>query len=112
MDKLQLVVDILTPLELPAVYHGRHRDIPSLSFHFFGEQPSYYGDGRILREGFNCQIDVFTRGGKCHVVVQKIRKAMEDAGFLYVRTDDNFERDTGLYHKTIIFYLEYDTEEA
>ena len=111
MDLVQHVRDILVPLGYPVTHQVRSKQFPSLSYHFFNEGPALHGDGKIRREQCNCQIDIFTQNGKSYPIVRKIRQAMKEAGFLYVRTDDNFESSIGVYHKVLVFYLEFETEE-
>ena len=111
MDLVQHVYGTLAPLGYPATHHSRSGQFPCLSYHFFGERPSLHGDGKVKREECHCQIDIFTRDGMSYPIVRKVKKAMLDSGFLYVRTDDSYDSSPGLYHKVLVFYLEFETED-
>ena len=111
MDLETHVHDLLTPLGCPVTHQVRSKQLPSLSYHFFGRQPSLHRDGQPVREETNCQVDIFTADGKSYPIAKKVKRAMRKAGWLYVREDDNFESGTGVYHKVLVFYKEFEMEE-
>jgi hypothetical protein len=111
MDLVNHVYNALTPLKYPVAHLTRPKDLPGISYHFFNRRTSLHGDGLARREECQCQVDIWTRDGDAEAIGKKVRRAMSDAGFKRVRMHDDFERDTGLYHKIIVFYIEFEAEE-
>jgi hypothetical protein len=88
----------------------RPKELPCISYHFFGNRPSLFGDGLPVREECQCQVDIWTRDGTDRDISKNVRRAMREAGFKRVREDYDIE-GTGIYHKIIVFYIEYEAEE-
>ena len=114
MDFINEVYNTLTIGKLPVTYIIRHaKSIPSISYHFFGEVTTLFGDGKPRRAEIKCQVDLWTRDGQDAEYIHPIRMAMKKAGWRPSKPDeDNYqEPDTGLYHRVFIFRKEYHVEE-
>lgn len=111
MDLVKHVYDTLILLKMPVVHLTRPEGLPGLSYHFFGSRPSLHGDGIPKREECQCQVDVWTSNGYDYPINKKVKRAMRQAGFARVSEDEDHERDTGLYHKILVFHIEYGTED-
>ena len=111
MDLVTHVHDTLKPVEHPATHLVRPKKFPGISYHFFNQGPSLYGDGKPRRMESNCQVDIWTTDGNYQSIATKVIKLMSDAKFRYLREEEDIEINTGLYQKPLIFYIEYGAED-
>jgi hypothetical protein len=111
MEMVDYVYEALKDLPCPVLHLTRPKKLPGITYHFFNQRPYLHGDGAPVREECQCQVDIWTENGKDAELSKAVRKAMKKAGFKRVRMNDDFERETGIYHKVIIFYIEYETED-
>lgn len=109
---VDLIWDTLKSLNIPMAYIIRP-DIKSgigLSYHFFGEGYTIYGDGKGNNLGGSIQIDIFYRIDLGNTV-KEIIKLLELKNFklapVGIRDSDDTIGSVNYYHKILIFnYVE------
>lgn len=109
---IQKVYDVLKPLSVPVLYMLRP-DISgnskiAISYHFFDEGYSQYGDGEGKEEGGSLQIDVFSTIDYTNIVNQ-VKDLMKTNKFRLAQCNDSDDSFSNIkyYHKVMIFnYLE------
>jgi hypothetical protein len=109
------VYEILKPLKYPVSWQIRpkldNKNTIVISFHFFNEGNSLFGDGKSIKQGGAVQVDVFSLVDYTNAVNQ-IRQEMTKNKFRYYESYDDIE-DVGnqqIYHKVILF--NYDESEV
>jgi hypothetical protein len=69
---------------------------------------SFSGDDEILGYVDYYDIDIFSKGNYLKVV-EEVKKIMKTGGFMWMpsrTSQDMYEEDTGMYHKTLCFAIE------
>ncbi len=106
------VNEILSILNIPINWNLRPQmddDKTVISYHFFNEKNSIYGDGKGSGNSGMLQIDVFSVTDYSGVA-KNIIDLMVNNGFKFVGADDyadGLNANKQLYHKKIVFnYLE------
>jgi len=105
------VFEILRPINNPVTHLIRPKDIPGVSYHIIDRRPTLYGDGKPMREETSIQVDVWTSCGESQSIERRITQAMTTAGFKYTRQEDGVDTQAGIYQKTLVFYLEFKSED-
>jgi len=111
MDLVNHVHKVLEPVGHPATQQARPKVTPGISFRFFDQRPTMYGDGKPVREEAHCQIDVWTADGKSLGISTKVKEVMKAAGWRYIREEDGLDTGPGVYQQSLVFYLEFGTED-
>jgi len=112
MNDYQLLKQILDNLiveekEVPVEYieyTGRNKTY--VTYTFTNDEPSLFGDDKEIGSVVSVDIDIFS--DKNYLAIEnKIIEIMNDNNFIRTGcSPDMFEKDTGLYHKTIEFEKE------
>lgn len=111
---IQRVNDILKPLNIPIQYILRP-DISGskigISYHFFNESPTLYGEGMAIKTGGVLQVDVFSTIDFTSVVNQ-VKELMKANKFRLADSKDSDDSMSNIkyYHKILIF--NYSEEEV
>lgn len=109
------VYEILKSLKYPVSWQVRpkldNKNTIVISFHFFNEGNSLFGNGKGIRQGGAVQVDVFSLVDYINVV-NRVKQEMIKNKFRYYESYDDIE-DVGnqqIYHKVILF--NYDESEV
>lgn len=110
------VYNILKPLSIPILYILRP-DITNnkigISYHFFGESYTSYGDGKGKEPGGTLQVDIFATDDYSGIAKQVIT-LLESNGFRLADSRDTYDSlNTNIqyYQKTLIFnYVESEVQ--
>lgn len=77
-----------------------------VTYTFTNDAPSLFGDDKEIGSVVNIDIDIFSESNYL-AIEDKIKEIMEENNFIRIGcSPDMFEKDTGLYHKTIEFEKE------
>jgi len=109
MDLVNLVYDILSPLNVPVLWQLRPKDLPGITYHFFNENGELYGEGEEVIGGISCQIDIWSKTSYT-TLSKQVKTAMKKSGFYFVDGMDSFEEGVNIYHKTLVFNYYYESE--
>lgn len=109
MSFINLVHEILTPLNVPVLWQLRPQKPPGITYHFYNEQGELYGDGGEIAGSVACQIDIWSTVDYTNLKKQ-VKAAMKQCGFLFVDASDFFEEDAKVYHCVLIFNYYYESE--
>lgn len=77
-----------------------------ITYTFTNDDPSLFGDDKEIGSVVSIDIDIFSDGNYL-AIEEKIKEVMEENNFIRSGcSPDMYEKDTGLYHKTIEFEKE------
>lgn len=105
------VYELLKTLKYPVKWQVRPKldkaNTTVISFHFFNQTNSLYGNGEGLKQGGALQIDVFSLVDYTKTV-DKIKKLFVDNKFRFAEMYDDIEEigNNQAFHKVIIFNYE------
>ena len=108
MNLIELVGDTLKPLGYKIYWQLRPKEFPSITYEFFNETGTFYGDGNEKQTEVQCQVDVWSKGDYSKIAKQ-VTSCMTSRGFKRTRAYDDFESATQIYHKVLIFNYYYPT---
>lgn len=77
-----------------------------ISYHFFNQGNTQYGDGKPIKKGGSLQVDVFSKKIDYTSIVGEIEDILSSANFrLFDKKDDieNLSNSEQIYHKILIF---------
>jgi hypothetical protein len=111
MDLVDLVKETLDPLGVPVQFLERPKSAPCISFHFFNESGTLYGDGKPVVNGGMLQLDIFHTKSPRTLRAQAIAALTSrngPVGFVKTFPDEcRREPDAGLYHQVIVLEFYY-----
>lgn len=74
-----------------------------VTYTFTGDTPALFGDDKELESVITIDIDIFSKGNFL-AIEKKIKEVMEENDFIRISSSpDMYEKETGLYHKTLEF---------
>lgn|SRR5574344_2393416 len=77
-----------------------------ITYVFTEDNPSLFGDDEELGSIANVDIDIFSDGNYL-AIENKVKEIMKNNNFIRISSSpDMYEKDTGLYHKTLEFSKE------
>ena len=115
MDLFEIVAEALSPLKVPIKYIVRpdmSRENIGISYHFYSETPSLYGDGEIQQVEGMLQVDIFYKAALGDLP-RRIITLLKAQGFRWYDSSEDKETLAGvrLYHKILQFsYLQSEVE--
>lgn len=110
MNLIELIKDILEPLEIPTshlLYKGREKSY--INFYIWNERGSIYADDEEIQTEYAIQISIFTDDKEKYYDLCENLKEMMKRHTEFIKNDvspDMYEDDTKLYHKAFR-YLYY-----
>lgn len=106
---IDLTLKKLKELNIPTAYSIRPAlNDKAISFHFFGDRYTLYGDGKGKHFGGNLQVDLFSKTPD-RMVSREIIEKLESINYRFEYKNDMWDTTTGirLYHYVLIFsYIE------
>ena len=110
---IMTVYNLLKPLNAPIKFLERPdfgQNKMCISYHFFNQGNTEYGDGKPTEKGGALQIDVFSKKVDYTNIINDIENILSNANFmLFDKRDDleNLSNSEQIYHKILIFnYVE------
>ena len=98
-----IVDDISIPIEF-IKYKGKSKTY--ITYHEIDNEPELCSDDVPLYSADTYDIDIYTNGNFLNIV-KEVKKKMLESGWTWIEdSQDMYEEDTGLYHKTITFSKE------
>lgn len=83
------------------IYDGK--ETTYVTYTFTGDTPTLFGDDKELESIITIDIDIFSKGNFL-AIEKKIKEVMEENDFIRIDSSpDMYEKETGLYHKTLEF---------
>lgn len=103
----KFIIDILSAIAPVAymVYRGNQK--PYITFFKYNEQTIINADDSEQRISHSVQVDIWG-DGDIELLSQKVKKKMTEAGFYRVGYFEDYEKDTGMYHKAYRFTYKED----
>jgi len=103
MNLNQLIIDNLTPLNIPVCFHKYEGDKSTyITFFIYNEKGELWADNDEKQTSFYIQIDVWSKGNYS-TLVDNVLILMKDAGFKRTYAIDLFDKESNIYHKSIRF---------
>lgn len=87
----------------PVMYQQRPEEFPSLTYHFYNAGGKLFGDGKAVRNGGICQIDLWSKDGQDEERIEKIVAAAHEMFGANAEWNEDYERQEKIYHTTITF---------
>jgi hypothetical protein len=98
-----LILEALKPLNIHVSFQKYNgKESTYITFFNYLEQGEQYADNEEKATGYYIQIDLWSKNDYTETV-QKVKNAMEAAGFKRTSAADLFESDTKTYHKAMRF---------
>jgi hypothetical protein len=74
-----------------------------ITYTFTADRPALFGDDKELESVISIDIDIFSKGNFL-AIEDKVKEVMENNDFIRIDSSpDMYEKETGLYHKTLEF---------
>lgn len=109
-DIVKLVFESLKSLNIPAIegWYDKELNKTHITFFEYLEIPEGYLEDEEASISHNIQLDIWTTNSKEGLVLKnKVKKLLKQNGFYMEDSKDQFEEDTGIYHKAMRFnYIE------
>lgn len=104
MNINQLVTNALQNLNIPVSFQTYTGTADTyITFFCYLETGELYSDDIQQGTGYYIQVDVWSKGNYLETV-ERVKMAMNTAGFSFLGAYDLFEKDTKIYHKVLRFY--------
>ena len=98
-----IVDDVLIPIEF-IDYKGKSNTY--MTYHEIDNEPELCRDDIPLYSGVTYDVDIYTKGNFLNIV-KEVKKKMLESGWTWIEdSQDMYEEDTKMYHKTITFAKE------
>lgn len=80
-----------------------------ITFYFMSDEEIDFSEDTNENEEYYIQVDIWSKED-CFRLKKKVKKLLKKAGFTYFAGDDQYEADTGIYHKAARFYFVMNVE--
>lgn len=80
-----------------------------ITFYYMSDEEIDYSEDTNEGEEYYIQVDIWSKED-CFNLKKKVKKLLKKAGFTYFAGDDQYETDTGIYHKATRFYFTMNVE--
>ncbi len=88
---------------LPVMFLQRPSEFPSLTYHFYGMGGKLFGEGRAVRTGGTCQVDLWGKDGKNEDWADRIVAAILRTFGVNAEWTEDYEEQDKVYHTVITF---------
>lgn len=97
----KLIIDTLKLLGIPVSFMKYKGQEPTyITFFSYDGRPGLQADDREKQAKYYYQIDIWSKDDYTELV-NNVRQALLNVGFLRINEFDLFEEDTGYYHKVL-----------
>ena len=108
--------DVYTNVRSAGVNGNVDRSADFIVLAIIDDRPSMWGDDTPENDTVTVRVNFFTKApNKCPATKIRIRKALENAGYIWISSNELFESDTGYTHLVVeaekAIYHDNDTEE-
>lgn len=80
-----------------------------ITFYFMDDTEVNFSEDTNEDEEYYIQVDIWSKKD-CFKLKKKVKKLLKKAGFTYFAGNDQYEADTGIYHKAARFYFVMNVE--
>lgn len=80
-----------------------------ITFYFMGDEDTDFSEDTNESEEYYIQVDIWSKED-CYLLKKKVKKLLKKAGFTYFAGNDQYEKETGIYHKAARFYFVMNVE--
>lgn len=80
-----------------------------ITFYFMSDEDIDFSEDTNENEEYYIQVDIWSKED-CFKLKKKVKKLLKKAGFTYFTGNDQYEVETGIYHKTARFYFSMNVE--
>lgn len=80
-----------------------------ITFYFMSDEEIDFSEDTNENEEYYIQVDIWSKED-CFRLKKKVKKLLKKAGFTYFAGNDQYEADTGIYHKAAHFYFVMNVE--
>ncbi|SHH05900.1 hypothetical protein [Tepidibacter thalassicus] len=100
----KLIIDTLQPLGIPVCFQKYNGNEDTyITFFCYNEQGELFADDVEIQTMFYVQIDIWSKGNY-NDIAKQTRELLENVGFKRTSSIDLYEKDTGVYHKSMRFF--------
>lgn len=98
-----IIMTALQSIGVPVSFQKYTGSAPTyITFFCYNQQGEEWAENREIATGFYVQVDVWSESDYTSLV-DNVKTAMEEAGFIRKTAQDLYEDDTGIYHKAMRF---------
>lgn len=101
------IYNVLKDVSEECNYLIRPKKFPGISFHFFNDKATFYGNGVEKRNFISIQVDLWDKTTENKDRVKEIINKMKANNMRYSRKNETYESEVDLYHTVIIFNYYY-----
>ena len=80
-----------------------------ITFYFMSDEDTDFSEDTNESEEYYIQVDIWSKED-CYLLKKKVKKLLKKAGFTYFAGNDQYEKETGIYHKAARFYFVMNVE--
>lgn len=80
-----------------------------ITFYYMSDEDIDYSEDTNEGEEYYIQVDIWSKED-CFNLKKKVKKLLKKAGFTYFAGNDQYETETGIYHKAARFYFAMNVE--
>lgn len=80
-----------------------------ITFYFMGDEDTDFSEDTNEGEEYYIQVDIWSKKD-CFGLKKKVKELLKKAGFTYFAGNDQYEKETGIYHKSARFYFVMNVE--
>ncbi len=99
---IDLISSKLKETGLPVLWQLRPKDFPSLSFFFVDEYGEVFAEDKEIETAYMLQVDIWSKNNYT-AIVEQVKAKLAEIGLHRQAAYDDYESDTGVYHKTLRF---------
>lgn len=105
MDLTAFVAEVIgvTGVHTEEGWYDQNINDTHITFYFMSDEDTDFSEDTNESEEYYIQIDIWSKED-CFKLKKKVKKLLKKAGFTYFAGNDQYEKETGIYHKAARFY--------
>jgi len=111
LDLTAFVADVIgiTGVHTEEGWYNQDINETHITFYFMSDEDIDFSEDTNEGEEYYIQVDIWSKRD-CFKLKKKVKKLLKKAGFTYFAGNDQYEAETGIYHKAARFYFTMNVE--
>lgn len=111
LDLTALIADVIgiTGVHTEEGWYNQDINETHITFYFMSDEDIDFSEDTNEGEEYYIQVDIWSKED-CYKLKKKVKKLLKKAGFTYFAGSDQYEAETGIYHKAARFYFSMNVE--
>ena len=110
-DLTEFIADVIgiTGVHTEEGWYNQDINETHITFYFMSDEDIDFSEDTNEGEEYYIQVDIWSKKD-CFKLKKKVKKLLKKAGFTYFAGNDQYEAETGIYHKAARFYFVMNVE--